>query len=332
MSRYQELLSEFEALPHGPSALQTAEELVLEADAHQGLKEQWEARQKLMDGANHANAVDRLILAFSWCLGQADTHPQEFEVDDILWQYKWVLERAWTIPSISRTKVESMFADAKARYQTHGYSLRPLLDQEAAWLLHRGAPTEAAETFEKGRSLPRDWMADCHACEVSNRSEIAYQLGNPQDCVDHAEEAIRHELSCAEEPERIHSRSLVALHLLGKTELARERQRRYYPDLVDNPLYLSSVNRHIAFLTLDQQWDAAEKVYQKHRSWAHDSADQQEAFRFHLVTSNLLVSLQNAGRAISADHLESAFTNAQRIATAFDARNGSSRFQDLLAD
>ena len=80
-----------------------------------------------MDVTSHSGDYDKLLMAFSWCLAQADRQPEEHSVWELLWKYKWVIEHLVHFPRISRAQIHSALADFQKRSLQAGFNERPAL-------------------------------------------------------------------------------------------------------------------------------------------------------------------------------------------------------------
>src|SRR4051812_22715000 len=66
------------------------EEIIRIADTRQDFEVGFDARMALVDAGTFSGAPDKALVAFSWCLAQADKQPDHFSGPDLLWKYKWV--------------------------------------------------------------------------------------------------------------------------------------------------------------------------------------------------------------------------------------------------
>lgn len=124
--RITELIDQAEELEYGPTKVALLEEAVREADTSTDLEAGFYARLELITAATFSGAKEKAMVAFSWCLGQVDANPEVFDEEDLMWQYKWVVEELVAYPQISRQQIGDMLEDMQRRYTRLGISLRPV--------------------------------------------------------------------------------------------------------------------------------------------------------------------------------------------------------------
>ena len=119
-AKIEKLMDEAEGLKDGPAKAAILEQAVAIADTHQDVKLGYAARKKLLPACLDSGQPDLMLVAYSWCLAQCDRDPSQFNLDDILWEYRWVVSEMTTFPTISRPQIEDALADITRRYQAAG--------------------------------------------------------------------------------------------------------------------------------------------------------------------------------------------------------------------
>src|SRR5262245_42845756 len=124
MSDYQreiaELLYQAEEMGRGPAQVALVEQAVQIADVHNDREAAFAARDELIEAATFSGRIDLALVAFSWCLAQCDRSPEDFDQDQMLWKYKWVIENLADFPQISKRQIDDMFADMERRFVAAG--------------------------------------------------------------------------------------------------------------------------------------------------------------------------------------------------------------------
>src|SRR5689334_5445333 len=120
-----ELIGKARALGETLEAVAVLEEAVALADAHDDASLGYTARMRLIDTVAFTGQSDKTLVAFSWCLACADKLAQdpkygEFSRTELLWKYKWVLEKLTQFPKIPRAQIYSALDDFQARCRKIG--------------------------------------------------------------------------------------------------------------------------------------------------------------------------------------------------------------------
>lgn len=79
-----------------------------------------------MTAACFDGEVEKAFPAFAWCLARCDNQPEVFDIESILWEYKWIVLEAGQVPTVPLDRIVGLWEDASKRFRERGYSLRPL--------------------------------------------------------------------------------------------------------------------------------------------------------------------------------------------------------------
>lgn len=123
LEQIEELLDEADDLEHGAAQLALTERAVELADTFGEVRVAYFARSKLVGTATFAGRADIAMVAFSWLLAKFDDDPEEYDSQELLWQYKWVLENVADFPTIPKEQIDHLFDDMKRRYKHAGSTL-----------------------------------------------------------------------------------------------------------------------------------------------------------------------------------------------------------------
>jgi hypothetical protein len=349
VDRIFELQMEAFSLPDGAARLALLEEAVQVADAAQDVEQGFYLRKDLMSSAEFSGRPDMMLVAFSWCLAQADKDPERFDLP--LWEYKWVISEATSFPDLARSKLDELLADFERRYREIGSTMQAvsLLKREMA--IHSGDRKLAREAQAELRTRKRDWLSDCPACVAHKNCDYYSFLGQWGRAVQAAQQVLQGKLTCAEEPHRTLSSVLLPLLHLGRLEEAKEHQKRGYRLIGKTDHFVQEFGEHLEFLALTGDFAAAKRVLERHLPHAMDIVSPEERFQFLLSaklwtdcllrrgTRTLKLRLPNGPPAPGEDGKTDVkalgdwfLSEAQQIAQRFDARNGTPAFQKKIEE
>ena len=154
------LLAEARQLDDGPGKIELLQEAVRRADHGRDPEAGVEARLQLMESALVCGSADVLLVAYTWCLAQAEHDPDRFNLYEVLWRYRWAIAYMPTFPEMSRDRIDAALADMTVRYKRADVSLRPvhLLRWKVALRMRDGRMASAAR--RAWRRARRDWLSD----------------------------------------------------------------------------------------------------------------------------------------------------------------------------
>lgn len=294
--RVKELIAEAGALPREEgSAVPLLEEAVRIADTLGDKVLGYQARMELVDAGLWSGQLERMVVAFAWCLAQYDREPERYSVYSIYWKYKWVAEEVVNFPQLSRAKIEELLEDLGARYTRAGISLRPVHYFRCRWAMVRGDAEEAARHHAAWIAAPRDYHSNCNACEADERVGYHAFRGEDEAAVAQAGPMLSGKLRCAEVPHRTLARVLLPLLRLGRLEEAAEAHRRGIRMLKPGKKLLEFSGEHVAFLALTGNFGRAVKALEKSLPHAIDLRGRLDGLSFLMDTLLVTKLLQDAG-------------------------------------
>jgi tetratricopeptide (TPR) repeat protein len=229
------------------------------------------------------------------------------------------------------------------RYAQRGYNQRAMHSCRVDLELFRGDLAAAKEAYNRRRENRRDQMADCPACESgfegvwhewNDRDEEALTAWRP---------VLEGQLTCAEEPHRILSRSLLPLVRVGRPGQARANHVLGYPMVRGRPNLRASVGRHLEYAALTGNEARALEILAEHAAWlAPDDGSPGSRLTFLGAVAVLLRRLSALGHedlpvatptgpAPVSELRPRVEEQLAAIAAAYDARNGTTAVTDRLA-
>jgi hypothetical protein len=334
----------------GSHRLELLERAVQTADALGDVELGFQARDELMQVASLNGRPELLFSTFAWMLGQFDAgRVDDFEEDNLLWQYKWVINNLWEFPSITKAQIEGAFADFSARLERGGYNQRTAHYFRWKFEHHRGDHAAADAARDQWQRMPQDALSDCSACEAHFETVYSAWLRDDERTLQLAAPILSGRLSCAEVPETTLSIVLMPMLRLGQHNEAIKAHKRGYRLTRDNPEFLTSVAGHIEFLAFVHQSSAALKLFERHLAWALDTQAPERRFAFYCALQPLWLRLReaqvdsiklrlpkafalyNANDTYPPSELEQYFRKElEQVASQFDARNGTNEFTRSL--
>lgn len=179
----EKMINEIEEnLSHGKARMEAIRYGIQQADEHHDLPYQIFFRiMACRESTFYGDSMDCLII-FPELLALADQDPQlpgnpnytfTYEIEHVMWVYKWVLEDCVDYYQISMEDCRNFLEDYRKRCVSMGISLRNYYGSMYSfyWQIDQA---QAAEYFHQFEKMPRDRHSDCKACE--RNMEIRFYL------------------------------------------------------------------------------------------------------------------------------------------------------------
>jgi len=345
-----DFLREGALMPYGSERVRLHAEAVRVADLHQDLEAGFKARQQLIQSANLGGDPNLALVAFAWCLGQHDADPKRFPANgggyftNLLWMYKWVVERAIEHPAISRAKVDELLADMARRYTAGGFSLRPVRKLE----LQSAVTAQEAERIPAAMAewlrLRRDSLSDCMACDVDMTSAAHLATHDLKLAREAAKPIFELRMTCAEVPTVTYGRFLLPLSRSGDDEEAQRLAHLLPRKIGINRDYVTPAGALVVYL-VERRSRPALPTAQRHATWAlvGETPLRRVTLMIGLAKASRLardmgrgedslgILLPNEPATSFAEAEERMTQEAMKVAAAFDARNGHDRFSSTVS-
>ncbi len=333
----------------GLAQIAIIEEAVSLADAHHDDDLAFEARQSLVRASTFGGRPDLGIVAYSWMLAKSDEDPERFHDPQLLWRYKWIVDKAAHFPNISRAQIDELFEDMVRRYTADGSTLHAVWSNRRSVALSMGDMEAAARYNEILLKTERDHLSDCHACVQDENVWHHTLLGEDEKAVEAAKPIFKGKLSCSSVPEVTHANILLPLMRLGKHEEAAKHHKTGYRLVAWNPSYLIAQSEHLEFLALTDQFDRALTLLQRHLPLALTASSPRWQFHFYFAVRLLIDRLERVGKASiplrMPEELKPLAPNGSlaigefkiwlnqelmNLANAFDTRNGNDTYSQRV--
>ncbi|WP_127532831.1 hypothetical protein [Paenibacillus kobensis] len=334
-SRFDGLRDQVWELPKGKQKLALMEEAIRVADEHLTREDAYEARMSYSNMAVESSYPERLLISFSWCLAEFDRKPGEHSAHMIMWHYKWVLARVWQLPQIGKSEIERIFADFHDRCLKYGYSLRPYYQQLVHYNLARGELDEAQRYYKEWKAAKRDHFSDCSACEQDSYGRYYFDLNQNKRGMRMLKPILEGKVRCRSVPQTTYVNMMEPLLKLGQFAQAKETAKKAMRSL-DGAGYLTEFGSILEYYTIA---DMSKAVKLFEQTIADGLACRMPWMRFHYFVSVRLFLLQwqsgNRRKKLASPDsvtLEWVEQEVDRLAEAFDRRNGSSYCRTLSAN
>ena len=281
-------MAEAEELPHSPTQVAIHEEAVREADRLGDEHLGFEARNALVESAVYSGAEEKALVAYSWCLAYYDRHCTEFDwyaEYSILWRYKWIVGHTVDFPQITRDQSTEMIEDLARRFDRAGYNDRTANYYRMKTAMGMGDLDEADEFAQLVRKTSRDAMANCEACECDDRGELNFLRRRDKQGLKAIEPILAGHLKCATVPHCTLATVLIPHIRLGMANEAIPLQQRGYRLISRNPDFLHWIAHHMLFLVHLGEENRAVRMFDRHFSWALESAVPGHRFWFYLAAA-----------------------------------------------
>jgi hypothetical protein len=348
-----ELITQSRQAPQGPTAIALAEEAVRLADTTRDVALGMMAREQLIEAATFGGQSQKAIVAFTWCMAQCDRQPEEFDETNFFWSFKWIADNLAEYPTIPREQIFRLIDDMAARYERHGYSLKPVHKTRIDTCVDMGELEGARHWLLKWQQTPEDWNNDCEACEVNSLGRFQLLLGDFDAAMSTFHPLLNtRRLRCSNVPHATYATVLGPLMARGRGEEADGYHAVGYPMVRSSPSFLPEAGLHMEFAAARGNTARGLKMFERHVGWLLHSGSPLEHLLFYLSARRLIGAAREKARGESRklrlpkglplyrDDGEYAWVDLlawidgelNKLATAFDARNGNDHYTRRVAE
>ena len=351
----EELIDMAVSMPQGNARQRMLEEAARLADATGDLPEAFNARFQIVEDSYWIDKPEAFLTAFSWCLQRVKEDRKQFNhaVFNMTWAFKSVINTAIGFPEVTLSQLEALLDQMEEWYLQEGYSLKPVLDDRSTLAAHTGDIASARRYFSEMLAAERDIMADCPACEANGKVWIFTRFGDSKEVVRAAEPILNGNLRCRTIPHRTLGLVLHSQALLGMYDEADDCHQRGYRMIRKDPQFLGNITSHVFYLLHRDNLARALQLVERHFAWLGESNCLLSKYDFYLVFRKTLESLLSKKGARKSRQLKLpqdfplyepegkydlcvlhdwALSEERKIATRFDARNGTENFCKTLPE
>ncbi|MEZ0092943.1 tetratricopeptide repeat protein [Streptacidiphilus sp. EB129] len=239
--------------PNGALRNARAEELVARAERTGDRGLLLETLSALITAYEYSAERSKMFVPFARMLQMWDEDAGQFDDQmayELFWRFKWVTGSMIDYPDIPLASIEHWLVEMERRYRLAGYNSRTVRVEEYYVARHLGDLPRTERAYAEWTAGERDRMSNCHACEAGGLGYWEAEQGHDERAMELWDPVLGGRLSCAEEPHRVLSYSLLPLLRLGLLDQARSNHLRGYRMARGNESLLPTIARHIEFCAL----------------------------------------------------------------------------------
>ncbi|MCD7900486.1 MAG: hypothetical protein LUH22_11600 [Bacteroides sp.] len=195
------------------------------ADYNDDIEWGYDVRMQLIHECYFSTSDDELVTNFSWILNTYDQHPNLFDENDFLWEYKWILGAMYNNPDVSMEQIKAILEDFKTRLVRNGHGLRAYYDRLYTEALSIKNMKKAKEYLDLRNVQPQDDVDNCPACTLDNELDYYLETGNFDEAYNRAQPLLNKQIyvsTCSQVPARTFCTLIYYAEKAGKHELAAE--------------------------------------------------------------------------------------------------------------
>lgn len=327
--------------PHGLARTVVAEELVEAAEALEKPDVLVTALLELMSAYENIGEHAKSPVTFARLLKLWDTTPESFsewEGHQVFWRFKWVTTSLLQVPEVPLASIHRWIDEMRRRYEAAGHSLQPVAAMRHHIASHTGVGV--ADAYDLWVTRPRSGLSDCEACEIRHLALYQMARGDDAAALDTWEPVLRGGTTCTDEPQMSQARALLPLLRLGRTDEARSHHLTGYRRVRGNTGMLQEVGLHLEFCALSRNEGRGLEILAENRPLFEATGAPGARLGFLTGVEVLLAALVGEGHADTAvsgppgrnwttgELLAHVRSDGDRLAAAFDARNGTTAVGD----
>ncbi|WP_435192371.1 hypothetical protein [Streptomyces sp. bgisy126] len=336
-----EALRENHDRPHGMQRTVTAEELVEAAGVFDKPDTLVTALLELMTAYEFTGEQRKSPVVFARLLKLWDTAPESFsqwEAHQVFWRFKWVTTSLLQVPEMPLATVRGWIDTMKERYEGAGHGMQPVAAMRHHVAAHTG--TGVDDAYDLWATRPRTGLSDCEACETRHHAWHRVAAGDDAGALDVWRPVLAGEQSCSEEPQMSQARALLPLLRLGRADEARSHHLTGYRRVRGSTGMQHEVGLHLEFCALSRNEGRGLEVLAENRPLFEATGAPLDRLGFLTGVEVLLARLVEDGHAetpvagppgrnwTAGGLLAHVRAEADRLAAAFDARNGTTAVGD----
>lgn len=330
-------------LPFGSARNEVAASLVREVAAEGPQEAHAFALFALTESYAFSDEVEKAYLPFTQSVRLWDARPELFDEHDVhslFWSFKWMVGNLMSFPTISATQITSTLDDMRRRYRLAGNGLSAVNHLAFQWH-HMLGDAELPAAYDRWVTTERDDFSQCPACEPGDRTAYLFEEGRYEEGIRLLESAEEAKASCRSEPADRLSQLQLAYLEVGDAAGAARAHRRGLQTLASSGEMAGAHGRHVQLLARSGNTEAAHRFLSASSTLltrAETPADRL-AYLCAAGTGVSVLRRREPGRAVSfegvpattvADLDDWMYSEALALATAFDARGGTTASVDRV--
>lgn len=281
-------------MENGPEKQKQSEALIKEAQQLNDLELEYEARCIYMQATVFNGEPEKSLACFPWLLAMNDKHPEKFDLWEVLWYYKWVVERVAKFPSISKERIMDIMEDMERRYIAAGYGRKTVLYYSRQIHQDFGEPELAEKAHQEWLKIEEtSSVSDCTACVMNTMVSYQRWKGDYEVAIEKAQDILNEKHSCAEVPLRTFEKVIISYCHLNQLEKAIPIYHKAVSKLKYEKAYLTDYGNIIIYLALTQNDVPAKAVFVKQLPFALTFDCEYNIQEFYIGVLFFLTALQN---------------------------------------
>jgi len=343
------ILARASGMNDGPAKIEVIQEAVRLADSANNVDAGFHTRLALQEAALTCGSADILLVAYTWCLSQAEKQPDRFGFHQVLWRYRWAIIYLPTFPEIPRQKIEDALADMTRRYGIAGASLRPVHMMRWKVAMKLGDAAMAADARNSFLRTHRDWLSDDEQTETVTQIDDHLFHERWGEAAITAKPFLEGTITREGYLDTVLSWMPVPLLRLGRIEQAMAVHERGYRLTIQNAALVTQAGRHVQFLALTHNFPRAIRLVERYLPYCATS-DPEDQVEFYPCLWTLFRIMQRAGRDsirmritpncpghrtdgnYQLSELERVYHDeASIVAARYDRRNGNDYYAQFLS-
>lgn len=279
---------------------------------------------ELSETANSIGEVDLFIDTFFWCLDLFDQNEDAFDLEQILWHYKWLLEVLHQSIRFSMEGINHYYEDFKNRLIQSDYSLRSYYQAMFVRELYLDHLDDAKQYFNLYKGSVRDDLSNCEKCEMYDEMVYHLKSDNIQEAVSIQEGIINSNIDCDEAIHKSYTNLLLPLLKENRIDEALLLQQKAYFVTYNRTKYIPELSIQIIFLTYVDP-DRALELFYKHVDMCEKVSNLYFKFEFWLASLFMAKKLKINEDEFIFD-LEKLEQIVYDLGRDFDKRNGNNAY------
>ncbi len=302
------------------------------ADAEQDIDLAFRARKNLISALYGSSRGVEMMAAFGWCLTKHDEDPKRFPLD--LWYYKWVASDITSESAISREQAMALLDDVETRFEKEGAAAGPALKLRLTAAREFGDTAEVERLFALWQPLQANRsgiLNDCKTCDIAKEVSTLSYLERYEEAVEAGSGFIEEKLWCGSQPQAALAGLLKPLREVGRDEDADRCCERSLERIGDDYDYVRSFGLHVKhYVARDEVKKALALVA---RTMPHIDPCENDRFWYFSAVEKAIAAAEKAEIAEKdyGFNPKEIAGQVQKLAQAFDLRNGNSYYSDQLA-
>ncbi|MCS5718186.1 hypothetical protein N1027_08550 [Herbiconiux sp. CPCC 205763] len=353
-----DLVARIDSLPYGRAEralLARAIALAIESD---DAELEYALRMRMTHSAAMTGDTEVQLSSFAWCRARHDADPNRFPLtaggERLLWHFKWMASALVGSARFGLDQIDRVLDDMEERYSRAGVGRKGVLQSRFRVKVALGHLDEARRLLDELRSTPSDDFGDCDACSRAVVAWYHLEMENDAAAITMVEEMLSSGATCHSQPQNAMSMVLLPYLRAGRVADAQSMHRRSI-DLVTERGDLGGLAGQLIYFAVTDDATTGLPVLERHIGRiADDRLFDAQRFDVLCAMGVLLEALDRGSHrpvrvagaeaaalvGILGDHPEPWFSDelavgvraaAEKLARAFDGRNGTRRFERSLA-